>query len=208
MIEDIFALRQLYPPPAGRAVLKQLPKLDAHCKRFIALAPFVVLASASREGKLDCSPRGGEPGFVKARGDTGLLIPDASGNNRLDTLTNIVETGRLGLLFLLPGVDETLRINGRALLSDDAGALGHFTGERRAPKLVIELEVEEAYLHCAKALMRSKLWAPETRVPRSALPTAGEMLRDQTGAAAPAESQEAMLARYGAIIAAEQVPGA
>jgi PPOX class probable FMN-dependent enzyme len=190
------ALRSLYTLPKGRAVAKQLDFLDAHCRKFISLAPFVVLSSASAALALDASPRGGEPGFVKVTGANTLLLPDAPGNNRLDTLENILQTGRLGLLFLIPGVDETLRVNGAAALSTDAGHLALFADSRRPPKLVIEVAVAEAYLHCAKALMRSALWSPAARVERSVLPSMGEMLNDQTGGEAVVETREQMLARY------------
>jgi PPOX class probable FMN-dependent enzyme len=189
------ALRALYPPAKERAVLKQLDALDAHCTRFIALSPFVVLASTGASGAMDASPRGGEPGFVQVPDAQTLWIPDAVGNNRLDTLENIVETGRLGLLFMVPGVDETLRVNGEARLSADPALLARFGGSR-APRLAIVVTVREAYLHCAKALMRSKLWSPERQVQRSALPTMGEMLKAQIGDPAPAETQAQMLARY------------
>jgi PPOX class probable FMN-dependent enzyme len=193
---DAQALRALYPAPRERALRKQLSQLDAHCLRFIALSPFVVLASAGEHGDLDASPRGGEPGFVHAPDARTLLLPDAPGNNRLDTLVNITQTGRLGLLFMVPGVDETLRVNGRAGLSDDPALLARFAGVSRPPRLVITVAVEQAYLHCAKALMRSSLWAPQSRVERSVLPTMGRMIADQIGDAAEPESQQAMLARY------------
>ena len=196
MIDSKESLRALYPVAKERSVRKQLSQLDRHCLRFIELSPFVVLASGAREGHLDASPRGGAPGFVKALDSTTLLIPDAPGNNRLDTLENIVGTGRLGLLFLIPGVDETLRVNGRARLSDENSLLGCFKDEKRAPKLVIQVKVEDAYLHCAKALMRSRLWSPESRVERAVLPTMGQMLNDQTGIHAPVETQEQMVERY------------
>jgi len=190
------ALRSLYTTPKERAVKKQLPQLDTHCRRFIALSPFVVVSSASTSLAMDASPRGGEPGFVKVIDANTLLIPDSPGNNRLDTLENIVDTGRIGLLFLIPGVDEALRANGTAVLSCDDPYLDLCTTAKRRPKLVIEVKVAEAYLHCAKALMRSALWDPASRVDRSVLPTMGEMLKDQTYSEAPAESQEEMLARY------------
>ena len=123
MIDSKETLRALYPPAKERSVKKQLARLDKHCLRFIELSPFVVLASGSKEGLFDASPRGGEPGFVKSPDSATLLIPDAPGNNRLDTLENIIGTGRIGLLFLIPGVDETLRVNGSARLSDDAELL-------------------------------------------------------------------------------------
>jgi len=196
VIDTRESLRALYPVAKERSVRKQLSQLDRHCLRFIALSPFVVLASGGKEGHLDASPRGGAPGFVKALDSTTLLIPDAPGNNRLDTLENIVGTGRIGLLFLIPGVDETLRVNGRARLSDENSLLDRFKDEKRAPKLVIQVKVEDAYLHCAKALMRSRLWSPESRVERAVLPTMGQMLNDQTGIQTPPETQEQMVERY------------
>jgi PPOX class probable FMN-dependent enzyme len=194
MIESTDALRQLYSAPKERAVSKQLSRLDQHCSRFIATSPFVVIASGSTGAYMDASPRGGDPGFVKIPDDRTLLIPDASGNNRLDTLTNIIASGKIGLLFFIPGVDETLRVNGPARLRDEPEFLQHFSAEKRLPKLVIEVEVAEVYLHCAKALMRSRLWDGESRVDRATLPSMGQMLTDQTGALL--ETQEQMLARY------------
>jgi PPOX class probable FMN-dependent enzyme len=119
MIESTEALRQLYSLPGERTLLKQIATLEKHSKRFIELSPFLVIASTNREGIMDASPRGGDPGFVKVRDDRTVLIPDSPGNNRLDTLTNIIATGQVGLIFFIPGVDETLRINGAAHLNDD-----------------------------------------------------------------------------------------
>lgn len=195
-ITTLDTLRTLYTAPKERALKKQLAALDVHCQRFIGLSPFVVLATAGADGRQDASPRGGAPGFVQAPDAHTLLIADAPGNNRLDTLENIVANGRLGLLFLVPGVDETLRVNGRAVLSQAVEDLARCTTERRAPALVIRVAVEEAYLHCAKALMRSALWSPAARVERSVLPTMGQMLGDQTGIASAPETQEDMLRRY------------
>jgi hypothetical protein len=195
-IDTLEALRALYPPAKERALRKQLASLDAHCRRFVSLSPFVVLASVGADGRMDASPRGGEPGFVLAPDAHTLWLPDAPGNNRLDTLENVVATGRLGMLFTIPGVDETLRVNGDARLSTDPALLARFAGASRPPRLVVEVAVREAYLHCAKALMRSKLWDPSRHVPRSTLPTMGEMLKAQLGDEAPAESQDQMLARY------------
>ncbi|MGA8004620.1 MAG: pyridoxamine 5'-phosphate oxidase family protein [Burkholderiales bacterium] len=196
MIDSVDALRALYAQPKGRSLSKELRRLDAHCARFVSLAPLVVVATSGADGRLDCSPRGGEPGFVKLADEHTLLIPDSPGNNRLDSMTNVLATGRIGLLFLIPGVDETLRVNGRGRLSDDPERLALFAGAARAPKLAIVVAAEEVYLHCAKALMRSKLWAAESRNERSVLPSMGQMLNDQTGTAGPAETQEQMVARY------------
>ena len=194
-IDTMAALRQRYRLPQGRSVAKQLQALDAHCLRFIALSPLVVVASGAH-GAFDASPRGGAPGFARATGPGTVLLPDSPGNNRLDTLSNIIASGSAGLLFLIPGVDETLRVNGSARLTDDPGLLRHFAGEPRQPTLLIEVTVREAYLHCAKALMRAKLWAPESRQPRNVLPTMGQMLNDQTGILAAPETQAQMVARY------------
>lgn len=196
IIDSLDALRALYGSAKERALRKQLAQLDAHGLRFVSLSPFVVLSSLGHDGLLDASPRGGDPGFVLASDPRTLLIPDASGNNRLDTLQNIVQTGQLGLLFMIPGVDETLRVNGTARLTTDEASLKRFAGRERAPRLVIEVTVREAYLHCAKAFMRSRLWSTDAQVPRSVLPTMGQMLRDQIGDTVPLESQEDMVARY------------
>jgi uncharacterized protein len=194
VIEDPQRLRALYPAAGERALRKQMSALDRHALRFVELSPFVVLATSDATGRQDASPRGGAPGFVRATAQR-LWIPDAPGNHRLDSLGNIIATGRIGLLFLIPGVDETLRINGRARLCDEADRLAPFAADPRV-RLVIEVDVEEAYLHCAKALMRSKLWSDAARVERSMLPTMGQMINDQTGGGMPAESQEQMVARY------------
>ena len=196
IIDTIEHLRGLYAAPRERALKKQIAVLDMHCRRFIELSPFAVVASTSAALTMDASPRGGAPGFIKALNERTLLIPDAPGNNRLDTLENIIATGTLGLLFMIPGVDETLRVNGSARLSCAAEHLQAFAGEKRLPKLVIEVTVDEAYLHCAKALMRSSLWQASAQVSRSVLPTMGQMINDQTGIQVPAETREEMLARY------------
>ena len=195
VIDDLQRLRALYPAPGERALRKQMAALDPHARRFIELSPFVVLSTADAQGRQDASPRGGAPGFVHAVDAQRLWIPDAPGNHRLDSLSNIVTTGHVGLLFLIPGVDETLRVNGGARLCDEADRLAVFAADPRV-RLVIEVDVEEVYLHCAKALMRSKLWSDAARVPRTVLPSMGQMINDQTGGGLPAESQEQMVARY------------
>jgi PPOX class probable FMN-dependent enzyme len=196
MIQTIEQLRSLYAPAKERAVKKQLSTLDPHCQRFIALSPFVVISSLGADQMLDASPRGGAPGFAKIVDENTLLLPDSPGNNRLDTLENIIHTGKVGMLFLIPGMDETLRVNGMAGLSNDIADLQRCTTEVRVPKLVIRVTVTQAYLHCAKAFMRSKLWNPETHIERSLMPSMGEMIAEQVGMSAPAETQEEMLARY------------
>ncbi|HEX5559673.1 MAG TPA: pyridoxamine 5'-phosphate oxidase family protein [Gaiellales bacterium] len=188
-------LRALHAPPKERTLRKQLDHLDRHCRRFIELSPFVVMATAGAEGRLDATPRGGEPGFVTVADERTLLLPDRRGNNRLDSLTNLTEHPEIGLLFMIPGIDESLRVNGAVELRTDADLVEPFRVGRSAPTVVLRIEVREAYLHCGKAMMRSRLWSPEAQVERSALPTLGVMLREQTGVG-PAESQAQMVARY------------
>ena len=195
-IKDIATLRSLYAAPLERVIKKQMPRLDEHCRSFIRLSPFAVLATSDPSHNMDASPRGGRPGFVRIAHDDRLLIPDSPGNNRLDTLENIVETGGVGVLFLIPGFDETLRVNGSAALSCAPADIAACTDERRTPKLVISIAVEAAYLHCAKAFLRSKLWSPQALTDRSMLPTAGRMISDQTGIASAPETREEMERRY------------
>ncbi len=203
-ITTLPALRSLYDAARERSVLKELPALDVHAKKFITLSPFVVISTHGADGRADASPRGGAAGFVKVVDDLTLLIADSPGNNRLDSLENIIATGQIGLLFMLPGADETLRVNGTAVLSTDEAererCADTLTGARRVPKLVIRVRVQSSYLHCAKALMRSDLWNPAKHVQRAELPSMGEMLRDQVGSRVSPETvfetQEQMLARY------------
>ena len=195
-ITSVEALRAIYPSPSERALKKQLDKLDRHCRSFIGLSPFVVISSVGADGLADASPRGDRPGFVQILDDHTIAVPDWPGNNRLDTLSNIIVRPSVGLLFLVPGVDETLRVNGEAELRDDEDLRSLFERSGKLPRLVILVHVKEAYLHCAKALMRSRLWDPTSRIERSLLPTMNEMLQDQIGAAGPIEPQEDMIERY------------
>lgn len=195
-ISTLEELRTLYGAARERSVKKELPALDIYARRFIDMSPLLVIASSGAGGALDASPRGGEPGFVKIVDANTLLIPDSPGNNRLDTLENIVQTGQVGLIFFLPGVDETLRVNGTAVLSVADDDLTLCTDAKRRPKLVIRVMVKASYLHCAKALMRSALWDVSRHVNRAVMPSMGEMLKEQIGGDIPAETQEQMLVRY------------
>lgn len=195
-ITTLEQLRSLYAQPQERAVKKEIHALDRHCRDYIALSPFVVVATGDAEHGLDASPRGGDPGFVQVDAQGRLLIPDAPGNNRLDTFENIVRTGRVGLLFLIPGFDETLRVNGVAELSQDAADIAACTTEKRAPKLVVRVTVTSAYLHCAKAFLRSKLWQASAQVERTRMPTAGQIIGEQTGLRVAPETREEMERRY------------
>ena len=189
-------LRSLYAEPTVRVLRKEVTAIDHHIEKFVALSPFVVIASGSEQLHLDSSPRGGEPGFVQVVDAHTLLIPDAPGNNRLDTLQNILATSQVSLLFFVPGVDEMLRIHGTAELRTDPSLLTRFAHQARPPKLVIQVTLRGAYLHCAKAMMRSRLWAPESRVDRSVLPSMGQMIKDHAQLDTPAETHDEMLKRY------------
>ena len=206
MIESVEALRQLYPQASARSRAKQLDRLDEAMRRFVAHAPLCVLASAGTAGGLlDASPRGGPPGFVQVADERTLLIPDATGNNRLDTLENLVADPRIGVLFLVPGVDEVLRVNGTARLRDEAAFTQRFAapGATRLPALVIEVQVQEAYLHCPKALMRAQVWNLTARVATGTFPSMNAMLKSQLGSAIVTETDEEAAARYRTQLAAE-----
>lgn len=172
-------LRRHYKAPADAPLRKELRSLDRHCRRFIENSPFVLIGSSDREGNADVSPKGDMPGFVAILDDTTIAIPDRPGNNRLDTWENIVVNPAVGLLFLIPGMNETLRVNGLGRITADAGLRERLAVEGRLPATVLVVEVKACYLHCAKAFMRSKLWRPEGWPPREILPTLGAMLRDQ-----------------------------
>ncbi|NQW02333.1 MAG: pyridoxamine 5'-phosphate oxidase family protein [Rhodospirillales bacterium] len=195
-IESLEQLRSLYAHPKGRPLTKQIDHLEKHCRQFISLSPFLVLSTSAGGQMHDASPRGEDPGFVKVLDDYRIAIPDRPGNNRLDTYSNILDTPNVGLIFLIPGVNETLRINGEAEIRDDQALIELFDGHSRPPKTVLVVHVKEAYLHCAKALMRSKLWEEDFKIPRDQLPTAGEMINDQSNTTAPLETQEEMETRY------------
>ena len=183
IVTSIEELRRLYAMPQERAVMKELKRLDRHHRSFIALSPFLVISSVGADGRVDASPRGDKPGFVRVIDDNTLTIPDWPGNNRLDTLTNIIERPSVGLLFVIPGVTEQMRVNGRAVLETDETLRRPFETRGNLPKSVIRVTVEQAYLHCSKAIMRSRLWDEASKVDRKVLPTLTDMLRDQTGVA-------------------------
>ena len=172
-------LRTVYREPAARAVQKVLDHLDVHCRNFIALSPLCVLSSARADGQADASPRGDPPGFVKVLDEKTLLLPDRPGNNQVDSLQNIVENPCVGLLFFVPGMNETLRVKGTAEIVTDTELLEPLTVKRRAPLSGLRITVEEAFLHCGRALIRSRLWDPEVQIERTSYPTYGQVLADQ-----------------------------
>jgi PPOX class probable FMN-dependent enzyme len=174
-ITSVEQLEALYGQPKGGALFKEIDYISDHYRAFIEAAPFVVLASVGPEG-LDTSPRGDPAGFVRVVDRHTVLIPDRRGNNRLDTLKNIVRDPRVALLFLIPGVGETLRINGRAELTTDPALCDSFAINGKAPKSIIRVTAERVYFQCQKALVRSRLWDPAAQVERSTLPTAGTII--------------------------------
>lgn len=196
VIKDIETLRSIYGTPSERALKKTQFQLDKHSINFIEHSPFVVISTINKQGKMDVSPRGGQPGFIHILDNYTFLIPDAKGNNRVDSLENIVETGYFGALFLIPGIDETLRLNGTAEVSTSPEFISHFSNERLPIKSVIVVTIEETFMHCAKAFMRSKLWDIDTQLTRSEFPTMGQILKDQIGGDETPEKHSDMVERY------------
>jgi hypothetical protein len=189
-------LRALYGAPHPRAAMKVLSELDKHAVNFLSKSPFLVLCTTNARGQMDASPKGGEPGFVKVLSAQEICIPDFKGNNRIDGLINLTEVDRIGLLFFIPGIDETLRINGSAEITTDAEMIAMMTVDGKAPITCIVVKVEEVFLHCAKAFMRSKLWDASAQIDPDSFPTMGQMLKDQLKDVEEAESREAMRQRY------------
>jgi PPOX class probable FMN-dependent enzyme len=185
-------LRDAYGQPLPRAVSKLLHRLDAHARHFISLSPFVVLASIDKAGNADSTPRGDAPGFVKILNDHTIVLPDRPGNNRLDTMMNVLEIPRIGMLFIVPGLNETLRVNGGASIVNDTAILNSMSIKERAPKSGLLVSVEEVFFHCGKAMLRSELWNPERQVSRERFPTLGRILADQI-AGTDAEAMEAKI---------------
>jgi hypothetical protein len=189
-------LQKLYSAPSPRVIAKARPEIDAHAKKFIAMSPFCVLATSGSDGSVDASPRGGNPGFVNVAGPNRLLMPDRSGNNRIDSFRNIVEgSGFVQLLFFVPGIDETLRVGGKGTISAEPALLASMVEFGKPPCAVLSIDVHEAYFHCGKALLRSKLWSPETQVERAVLPSISQVIHDQTRLGEP-ENQAVVEARY------------
>ena len=171
----------------GLAVQKSRPALDKHSRHFIQLSPFIVLSTANAEGKADVSPRGDPPGFVHIIDDTAILIPDRPGNNRLDTMVNIAQNPNVACLFFIPGFEDTLRIAGQATITDDASLLQNCTVNGKQPTVGIFVQVEEVFIHCAKALRRSKLWSSDYRQDRKQMPSIARIIMDQVDGGKAAE---------------------
>jgi PPOX class probable FMN-dependent enzyme len=189
LITDVTALEGLYGKPAGAAVFKEVDHLHPHYQRMIALSPFVVLAT-SGPGGVDTSPRGDAPGFVAVEDEKTLLLPDRPGNNRIDSLRNILADPHVALLFLIPGIGETLRVNGRAAISIDPALLARFMVNGKLPRSVLMISVDTVFFQCSRAIFRSKLWDPAQHVERSSMPSLGRMVADLSRSGFDAETYD------------------
>lgn len=194
VLQDEAGLREIYSPTGERAILKVQRKLDQHCRDFIARSPFLCIGSSRPDGHADVSPRGDPPGFVHVVDDQTLLIPDRPGNNRLDTMTNIFQNPKVGLLFFIPGLEETLRVNGDARIIADQGALARFEFRGHIPKVAIEVTVHEAFLHCAKALKRSLLWDEQSKIDPGSFTRPSQIFADHVKGGMSADQVEVYLA--------------
>ena len=179
-IDSLEELRDSFGFPTGRAAVKEMPSLDKHSRAFIALSPFLVIATAGESGA-DASPKGDPPGFVKVLSDTEIFIPDRPGNSRIDTMRNLLENPHIGIVFLVPGMKETLRINGRGKVVTDAEILSTCSVNGKIPKCGICVQIDEVYMHCAKSMIRSKLWDPKKHIKRDSFPSLGKIFTDQQG---------------------------
>jgi uncharacterized protein len=193
-IESEAGLRELYEQPLERAVRKQLDRLDEMARRLIAVAPLVLVASHDAGGRCDVTPRGGQPGFVTVLDDGHLALPDATGNNRLDTLRNVVATGHAAVIFLIPGRDQTLRVNGAACVTAEPAVLDRLSAVGKPPRSAIVVRADEVFAHCPKAFVRSRLWKPDSWPPAGEQPTPAEVshahLRDPGLTIADVERQQ------------------
>ena len=181
IITEEAELRDIFGWPSERAVKKQIDRLDTHCRAIIAKSPFLLLGTSDATGRCDVSPKGDYPGFVQVLDDRTVAIPDLPGNNRLDTLLNMLNNPQVGLIFMIPGMNETLRINGKVRLVKDADLLESMSFQGKLPRLAIVVDVQEVFTHCPKAFLRSKLWSDEYRIERSELPSFAQILKDHTG---------------------------
>lgn len=186
-------LRTHYKPASEGSLKKELRRLDAHSKNFLANSPFVLIGTSDGKGNADVTPKGDKPGFVAVLDDVTIAIPDRPGNNRLDAIENLLVNPAIGLLFLIPGMNETLRINGEARVTVDATLRERLAVEGKPPLGVIVVKAHAIYMHCAKAFMRSELWQPDSWQPRSAMPTLGQILKDQLALKETAEHTDRWL---------------
>ncbi|MCW2992047.1 MAG: phosphohydrolase [Solirubrobacterales bacterium] len=188
-VQSEAALRELFPQPTHNSYRKQIDRLDEHCHELIGASPIVFVATASGDGRCDVSPRGGPPGWVRALDEHRLLLPEGRGNNRLDSLVNLLGNPGIGLLFVIPGRDETLRVNGRATITTDPELLASVPLRGRVPPAAIGVEAQEVFTHCGKAFIRSELWDPATWPEAGSLASPAEVLRAHTGAGTLEDAQ-------------------
>ncbi|MBL8663221.1 MAG: pyridoxamine 5'-phosphate oxidase family protein [Alphaproteobacteria bacterium] len=188
-IETVDALRSLYPPPVGPSAKKVMPSLEKHSRRFLELCPFLVLATAG-----DASPKGDPPGFVRVLDDKTILIPDRVGNNRVDSMQNVLADPRVALLCFLPGLNETLRINGRAEITADPELLAPSAVRGKAPKTGLVVHIDEVFMHCANAVLRAHLWDPAHHIDRAQFPPIGQVYADHIGRSEEGEAIEKLYA--------------
>jgi PPOX class probable FMN-dependent enzyme len=188
VISSVHELRALMGEPVSPAVVdKTLPALDKHCRNFISRSPFVLIASSDSSGRMDISPKGDAPGFVQVLDDVTLAIPERPGNQRFDTFCNLLESPRLGLIFLIPGKRETLRVSGTAQIVADPVLLESMSAGGKVPALALVVRVEEAFMHCAKCMIRSKLWEPEAWPALDGLPSLAQAMKDAMDFPGPVE---------------------
>lgn len=196
IVNDAQTLRTILGEPTATVRNKEMPRLDAHCRRFISLSPILFIGSAGADGKGDVTPRGDPPGFVAVLDDRTLLIPERLGNKRGDTLNNVLAHPNVGLIFLIPGVDETLRVNGRASVVDDSALLAPLAQNGKTPKLAIRIDITDVFIHCGRALKRAKLWDPASVIDRKSFPSMAQMTHDQRRRDASVAELEAFFAEF------------
>ena len=178
-VTTLAELDAIVPPPSGGAAGKTMRRIERYARQFIGLSPFCCLSTSDGQGNADVTPRGDQPGFVRVLDETTLLVPERPGNNRMDSLRNIIQNPSLGLLFLIPGFEDTLRVNGRGRVTKDPKVLADSAVDGKLPKFGVLVSVDEAFFHCAKAFRRSRLWDPTAQLPRNTMPTLARMIMDQ-----------------------------
>ncbi|MFT6556589.1 pyridoxamine 5'-phosphate oxidase family protein [Sneathiella sp.] len=195
-INSLEELRAIYGEPKEAVLKKILPSLEDHGKNFIARSPFLVLSTSGKNGQADASPKGDMPGFVHVPDNQTILIPDRIGNNITDSLRNIIENPEVGLIFFIPGIRETLRVNGPCQILADADLLDRFKEKGKAPRTVLKVTVREAYMHCGKAIIRSDLWGDTHKVSQKDFPSLGKILADQIAGLDGQELDESLEKSY------------
>ncbi len=193
VVTDPAEFRELMGTPPPPCVAKTLSLLDRHCRAFIARSPFVLIASANARGQMDISPKGDAPGFVRVLDDRTVTVPDRPGNRRADTFTNVLENPKVGLIFLVPGKSETLRVSGSAQIVRDADLRGSMAARGKTPDFVLAVEVEEAFFHCSKCIVRSSLWSPDSWPSLDGLPSLAQTMVDAAALPMPVEALDAII---------------